>query len=49
MAGIEIINERVREQSTFVDALKQEVGKVIVGQDYLIDRLIIGLLCNGHI
>ena len=49
MTGIEIINERVREQSTFVDALKQEVGKVIVGQEYLIDRLIIGLLCNGHI
>ena len=31
MAGIEIINQRVREESAFVTSLKQEVGKVIVG------------------
>ena len=32
MSGIEIINQRVREESIFIDSIKQEVGKVIVGQ-----------------
>lgn len=49
MAGIEIINQRVREESHFVTNLKTEIGKVIVGQEPLIDRLIIGLLTNGHV
>ncbi|MCU0856910.1 MAG: MoxR family ATPase [Pontiellaceae bacterium] len=49
MAGIEIINQKVREQSAFIPVLKAEIGKVIVGQDYLIDRLIIGMLSNGHV
>ena len=49
MSGIEIINQRVREESIFLDSIKQEVSKVIVGQSELIDRLIIGLLTNGHI
>ncbi|MCH8010078.1 MAG: ATPase, partial [Chloroflexi bacterium] len=46
---IEAINERVREQSAFVEKLKAETGRVIVGQEALIDRLLIGLLCSGHI
>ena len=49
MAGIEVINQKVREQSAFIQTLKTEVGKVIIGQDYLIDRLIIGMLSNGHV
>lgn len=49
MSGIEIINQRVRDESIFIDSIKQEVGKIIVGQSELIDRLIIGLLTNGHI
>ena len=49
MAGIELINERVREKSAFIPTLKAEIGKVIVGQEYLIDRLIIGMLSNGHV
>ncbi len=49
MAGIELINQKVREQSAFVPVLKAEIGKVIVGQEYLIDRLIIGMLSNGHV
>lgn len=49
MAGIELINERVREKSAFISTLKAEIGKVIVGQEYLIDRLIIGMLSNGHV
>ena len=46
---IEAINARVREQSVFVEKLKAETGRVIVGQEALIDRLLIGLLCSGHI
>ncbi|MFA7256310.1 MAG: MoxR family ATPase [Kiritimatiellales bacterium] len=49
MAGIEVINQKVREQSAFIQSLKTEIGKVIIGQDYLIDRLIIGMLSNGHV
>jgi MoxR-like ATPase len=49
MAGIEVINEKVREQSAFIQSLKAEIGKVIIGQEYLIDRLIIGMLSNGHV
>jgi MoxR-like ATPase len=43
------LNEQVREQSRFVAALRTEVAKVIVGQEYLINRLLIALLCNGHV
>jgi MoxR-like ATPase len=46
---IDAINARVREQSRFVERVKAEVARVIVGQDALIDRLLIGLLCRGHI
>jgi MoxR-like ATPase len=47
--GIGIINERVKEESVFVASLKAEMEKVIVGQKYLVDRLIVGLLANGHV
>ena len=43
------INERVRAQSGFVDAVKHEVAKVIVGQETLIERLLIAMLCRGHV
>jgi MoxR-like ATPase len=43
------INEQVREQARFVAQVRGEVAKVIVGQDYLVSRLLIALLCNGHI
>jgi MoxR-like ATPase len=49
MAGIEIINEKVREASAFIPSLKAEIGKVIIGQEALVDRLIIGMLSNGHV
>ena len=41
--------ERIRNEAAWVELLKQEIGKVIVGQKYLVDRLIIGLLANGHV
>ena len=43
------INERIVRESTFVDDLKKALGQVIVGQDDLINRILIGLLANGHI
>jgi MoxR-like ATPase len=46
---IQEINEQVKVASEFVDNLRAEMGKVIVGQSYLIDRLLLGLLANGHI
>ncbi len=48
-AGIDAINEQVKRESGIVDRLRREIGKVIIGQTYLIDRMIIGLLTNGHI
>jgi MoxR-like ATPase len=47
--SIRVIHEKVKLASVFVQALKQEIGKVIVGQDYLIERLLIGLLADGHV
>ena len=47
--GITAINEKVKKESAFVELLKTEIEKVIVGQKYLIERLIVGLLANGHI
>ncbi len=49
MLSIDVLNERVRERSAFIKDLRSEMEKVIVGQRYLIDRLIIGMLSNGHI
>ena len=46
---IKTINEMIQRESAFVDSLTAELGKVIVGQKAMIDRLLIGLLCNGHI
>jgi MoxR-like ATPase len=48
-AGIDVINERVQQQSGFIKKLRSEMESVIVGQKYLVDRLIIGLVSNGHI
>src|SRR5215471_15013481 len=47
--GINAINEAVQEASAFARPLFNELGKVIVGQNYLVERLAIGLLANGHV
>jgi MoxR-like ATPase len=47
--GIAAINEQVKQESEFVRQLVGEIGKVIVGQNYLIERLLIGLLADGHV
>lgn len=49
MIDVQKINEKVQEQSQLIFGLKNEIAKVIVGQEYMIDRLLIGLLSNGHI
>ncbi len=46
---IKAINEKIQRESAFVDLLTMEVGKVIVGQKNMMERLLIGLLSNGHI
>jgi MoxR-like ATPase len=46
---IDAINARVKQESRFLQAIRSEIGRVIVGQEYLIDRLLIALLCDGHI
>ena len=43
------IGETVKNESAFVEKLREEMGRVIVGQKYMIDRLLIGLLSNGHV
>jgi MoxR-like ATPase len=47
--GINAINEAVKEASAFTHPLFTELGKVIIGQNYLTERLVIGLLANGHV
>jgi MoxR-like ATPase len=43
------LNEKISYSGRFVDTLRNEVGKVIIGQSYMLDRLLIGLLSNGHV
>ena len=46
---IQAINEMVRQESAFVEKILAEMRKVIVGQRGLLDRLLIGVLCQGHL
>jgi len=48
-SDIRILNEKIEKESAFVDIIRMEMNKVIVGQKHLIDSLMIGLLGNGHI
>lgn len=43
------IQKKVEEESSFVERLTAEIKKVIVGQDYLVERLLVGILADGHI
>lgn len=51
MADVDVtaINDLVRRENVFINAVMAEVAKVIVGQKYLIERLMIGLLADGHV
>lgn len=43
------LNEEIAQRSAWVSAVKMEMSKVVVGQQYLINRLILSLLCKGHV
>ncbi|MDR2396545.1 MAG: AAA family ATPase [Puniceicoccales bacterium] len=47
--GLSELNERIQEQTAWIDLLKTEIGKVVIGNKTIVDRLLIGLLSNGHI
>jgi MoxR-like ATPase len=46
---IEVIQDKIQQESAFVTRLVDQVGRVIVGQKYMVERLLIGLLANGHV
>jgi MoxR-like ATPase len=48
-SDIRLLNEMVARESAFVDSLLAETSKVIVGQKSVLERVLIGLLCNGHV
>jgi MoxR-like ATPase len=49
MYDVRALNELVSKESAFVDRLLNEVGKVIVGQQYMVERILVGLLTGGHV
>ncbi len=49
MSDVRALNELVAKESAFVDKVLNEVGRVIVGQSYMIERILIGLLTGGHV
>jgi len=49
MTDIKLLNEKIQRESAFVDILQMEVSKVIIGQKYMVERLLVGLLSNGHV
>jgi MoxR-like ATPase len=49
MTNTQEITDRVKEHSSWVSAIQQEVARVVVGQHYLVEGLLIGLLTNGHV
>lgn len=46
---IRLLNERISHAGQFTDKLREEIGHVIIGQSHMLDRLLIGLLSNGHV
>src|SRR3954454_714307 len=48
-SDVRAINELVERESAFIDAIVSEVGRIIVGQDHMVERLLIGLLTGGHV
>ena len=49
MYDVRALNELVARESAFVDRLMNEVGKVIVGQQHMVERILVGLLTGGHV
>ncbi|MBZ0291866.1 MAG: MoxR family ATPase [Anaerolineae bacterium] len=49
MSSVRELNERIQQESGFIQSIMTETNRIIVGQDKLLNRLLIALLCNGHI
>src|SRR5687767_15361266 len=49
MQDVRALNELVAKESAFIDDLTAEIGKVIVGQSYMVERILVGLLAGGHV
>jgi MoxR-like ATPase len=49
MTSTQEITDRVKEHTPWITALQQEIARVVVGQKYLVDGLLVGLLTNGHV
>jgi MoxR-like ATPase len=49
MSNVEAVRRHVEQQAQFVQRLRQEIAHVIVGQQYMVDRLLVGMLANGHV
>ena len=49
MTNVEAVRKSVERQAQFVGRLRSEIGRIIVGQQYMIDRLLVGILANGHV
>ncbi len=48
-ADIEMLHQRIHQESAFIDVLRAETARIIVGQDAMVERLLIGLLSRGHV
>lgn len=46
---ISLLNEQVKREGALIDDVMHEVGRVIVGQRYMVERLLLGILCDGHV
>lgn len=46
---IAALNDKINRESAFVDILNMELGKVVIGQKYMVERLLLAVLANGHI
>jgi MoxR-like ATPase len=49
MQDVRALNEVVAKESAFIDDLTAEIGRVIVGQNYMVERILVGLLAGGHV
>jgi MoxR-like ATPase len=47
--ALRILSEKIQQESAIITMLREEVGKVIIGQNYMMDRLLIALLADGHV
>ncbi len=47
--NVEAVRRDVERQAQFVSRLRQEIGQIIVGQQYMVDRLLVAMLANGHV